>query len=86
MTAETWNIIFVVTVIVLGIIDAIALSVCVSLYKENRKAKKMIYRLISGDNLDMSFETLSLHYHISEERIDQLLTMEKDYERDNNNM
>lgn len=79
MTAETWILILIIALGFLGIVDIIGLMMVVKLYRENKWARNKIHKLITGDNVDMSIETLSLYYHISEERIDQLLTMEKEY-------
>lgn len=73
------TIICAMAIIFLMTMDLIMIFVILSLHRELEKARMWIHKLINGDNIDMSIETLALYYHISEERIDQLLTMERDY-------
>ena len=77
MTASEWFELF--ALIILIIFDAYMIIYNISLQKDLNKAKGWIHKLISGDNVEMSIETLSIVYGVSEERIDQLLTMEKEY-------
>lgn len=79
MTTESWNLIFIIIIAILGAIDIFGMVLALRMYRENCWARKKIHKLITGDNIEMSLETLSLYYHVSEERIDQLLTMEKEY-------
>ena len=79
MSAETWNIVLFVGLLIVMLIDICVFMWDLHLWRENKWARNKIHKLITGDNIDMSLETLSLYYHISEERIDQLLTMEKEY-------
>ena len=71
-------------VLITIIIFITILNICVFLlFLSSRKSlrwyKDKLSKLITGDNVDMSIETLSLYYDIPEERIDHLLASERDY-------
>ena len=84
MTTETWNYIFIAVILFLVIVDSFLIVVITKQNNTIKWASKKIHKFITGDNVEMSIETLSLYYKISEERIDQLLTMEKEYVDDGN--
>ena len=77
MTASEW--VILISVVTLIIFDFWMIMWNLTLRTDLKRAKGWIHKLISGDNVEMSIEILSLVYGISEERIDQLLTMEKEY-------
>ena len=79
MSAESWNTLFLFLLVIFTILNIILMLVIARYSRINKWARDKIHKLITGDNVDMSIETLSIYYHISPERIDQLLVMEKEY-------
>lgn len=77
MTAETWNIIFIVMILFLAFIDSFLLFVVLKQNKTIRWASNKIRKLITGDNLEMSLDTLSLYYHLPVETIEEVLQNEQ---------